>query len=1256
MTGVFRRRTILAGFGALFLAVIVGAVMYARSERAARLVGAKLEARLGMPVRVGSLDLGAAHTTAHELQVFERDASVEAAAPWVTAKHVELDVSAVSAALGRSPSLITLSDAHVTLRFNKDGDLITKLPVSAGDGGGPLPNIRLISGELTLRQDGRPDAVFNGIDLNVCLECGNPTVRGTVRDEAWGTWNVEGLIDTPTQVATMTLKTAAPTAVTPELLSRTPFVNPNAWQAVRLRGTTGAALDMRLDLASEKFTYRMAMTPAATEVDVPSVGLNFHDASGAIVAEGATLTLSGVEGKTAGGTVKLDSKMDFGGNKDVLNFTAHLADVDVTKLPEKWSIPEGIEGRLRAKVNFTVTLLPTGGVTTDGRGEGVVEQAKFRGLPVDPVRITVRPSRRGGFELSRADAPADGVFGLAMFQVPERAAPVQKAEPAAKKKGDPDETKVGIMTQLLRGIAKVVKPADAPKEERAYLTINLSLTDVNVADVLKSLKATLPIRLEGKVTVKLRADIPTEAPGEFAAYRLAGTVSAKRITVEDLALEQITMRLNVRDGKLTIQELTGRFPGRDADAPVGLFTAKGEMTLGKTYPFSAAVKLDKIALERMDDLRDVVPIGVPLDGMAEAEGTAEGTLQPVSVKTKGVAQANKVKVGPFAVTSFSTKWESDDGAIRFKDIFSKMYKGEVTGDFTVPFRTDVDAGGKLKLFKIDLGEISKSLPIPGNVALEGTAGGTLVVRVPPADATGSRPITAEVELKAPTMKLQGFPAEKIKVNARFNAGIAKYKVTGDALGGQFEIAGQYPPPPSAKTGAIVPLLPLPKKAVPDVKPAVEGKKPAPIREEDLTYGMIRLLGVKLSKVTTGAGLQNTLGLLDADIDGLFPLETDAEKRLVGAGRVRATRIRWGDKSVALLGEGTMRLTPTEMRLEDFEVPLENGLARITAILDRTNVDRSRAVVHLSNVPSDTLFFVFPTVAKWVKTSVSGTVSTTLGREWRGSGVLIAKGGTVYKIPIQEARLPIDWVAYPKTQRAEIHLRDMVGTAARGRVTGKAEVTFFPELDDRLSGELKFGNVDVSTIFASAKGVIGSTPVSGTFTFGSERLRTADDLTARLEAKSGEATPFGLPVLAQATPLLGYASGANPSISQGDIKASLAKGVWTVQRVALTGASLDIFAEGTVTTDGRLNLNVAGSTGKLDLGAGVLSRLTALATQFARQPLNPGSLQQAVGILGNFVVYLEVTGTVDTPQYKIQTIRTLREDAIRFFLLRYVPVR
>src|SRR5204863_2758539 len=127
-------------------------------------------------------------------------------------------------------------------------------------------------------------------------------------------------------------------------------------------------------------------------------------------------------------------------------------------------------------------------------------------------------------------------------------------------------------------------------------------------------------------------------------------------------------------------------------------------------------------------------------------------------------------------------------------------------------------------------------------------------------------------------------------------------------GGTFEVAGQYP-----AAGKKDPAKP-------------PEKKEPPKKDAGLDLGRIKLRGMQLSKLWDLVGLKATLGSLDADISGDFPLTTDDEGRLVGTGRLRADRLRFGGKEVAGTGQGLIRLTATELAFDEMTFFVGEGVA------------------------------------------------------------------------------------------------------------------------------------------------------------------------------------------------------------------------------------------------------------------------------------------------------------------------------------------
>src|SRR5207245_411306 len=150
------RRLVLVLIG---LVVVVGigvlaARYYLKSTHVTAQVASRLQEVYGGPVQVEDADIGVTGSSLHGLRLFETDPT-RGQVPWVEVGTIQADISLWDVLRGTAlPHLLTLQDASLTLRFDKDGKLLTQLPPRGGETQ-TLPEIRLEKGRLTLQQEGR---------------------------------------------------------------------------------------------------------------------------------------------------------------------------------------------------------------------------------------------------------------------------------------------------------------------------------------------------------------------------------------------------------------------------------------------------------------------------------------------------------------------------------------------------------------------------------------------------------------------------------------------------------------------------------------------------------------------------------------------------------------------------------------------------------------------------------------------------------------------------------------------------------------------------------------------------------------------------------------------------------------------------------------------------------------------------------------------------------------------------------------------
>ena len=101
----------------------------------------------------------------------------------------------------------------------------------------------------------------------------------------------------------------------------------------------------------------------------------------------------------------------------------------------------------------------------------------------------------------------------------------------------------------------------------------------------------------------------------------------------------------------------------------------------------------------------------------------------------------------------------------------------------------------------------------------------------------------------------------------------------------------------------------------------------------------------------------------------------------------------------------------------------------------------------------------------------------------------------------------------------------------------------------------------------------------------------------------------------------------------------------------SGAKL--FAGGSVSLGGRLDLDVVYNTGNIGPSAPLLRLF--LRDIPAIGPIPVGLIVRVTEALSNRIVRLRVEGTTDRPNVRVNAANLLSENAVRFFVGQYVPL-
>jgi translocation and assembly module TamB len=1287
---------IAVGLVVLIGVLVVGGWFLLRSSLVTNQVAARIQEATGAPVRVEGASVGLRGTSLTGLQFLE-DGAPDGSPPWATVPDVEANLSLPQLARGElSGGTVVLRNATVTLRLDRDDNLVTKLPKIEG-GKMALPVFRVEDAQIIFHREGRPDTVIRRISGTVRSDPDAYHIEGVADDPDWSHWALSGERDR-NNGNTSLLAHCDKVHVTPDKLRSIPFVPVVTWEQVRAQGDTSVDATVRLDSSEDTPHYRITLDPDGPHLEVVAIDLAADDVRGKIEIVDGVVKLSGLRGRGVGGDLAVTGRLDFRGDAADMGFDVTATKLALDKLPAAWRMPIKT-GAMSGHADLRVTV-KNGQVQTAGEGKGTIEGF----LSGPPLQVKML-AEGGGYRFDISNTP--GAHGPNLLP--------------------------GLLAVTLVGLQPPVvattPPANPPAKGPVYndIEINLGLKDVDLAELVQRLNVAVPFKLAGRLTFQVHAHIPMNNAKDLKAYRFNGTVELPWAKLEDLELQEVKARAVYESGVLRLEELSARVPEEGARGPAGP-TLSGTASIGLVPATELMVnlRLDRLPigqvlraipnanaggggvasgeltakaptdairdLTKWDatgrlDARDIRAFGrsaeelsfrlrlergtlavseargrlqgaavggsghlqvtdpyrydarldlppsdlkafqqvapelrsIRLAGHVRADAHAIGTLSPMTVKADGTARVDDVAINDFKLGTLRTRYDLDTERVRLTDLHAELYGGELVGTASLPLESNVAGQVDLQLKKLDTTNLTKDVP-QTPIRLEGDAEGAVHVAIPPAPPGRDREITADVQLRAERLRVQNIPAERLRANVTYRGGSADIKVQGQTLGGTFDFSTQYPPP---SQGTPPPAAPPP-----------QGSGEGQLRIRNIDLG-------RLADAFRMPGLRPLGGRMNLASDFRY---TGPGGEPSGTGQVELTDLSWDDETIIGTLRGEARFRGGEVRLSDLTAQVAGGSLRAVVAYNYRDARRSFLNLALDRADARTLLGPFmddPPIDGPLDIRLRGL----LGTEWHGTAEIVMGRGKLFGVTITDARFPLSW-AVSRRMHGYIRLTDSTAQASMGRVTAKGEYTWGDE--GRLDGLIQFANVDMGEFLSrySQSRVIGGR-ATGRVTLGGRDIRSASDITAAVEATLGRTQASQLPVFRQLTPFILPGRSSNAWFRNGDLRGHLAGGVFRIQRLTLVGDTASVYADGTVTLQERLNLDVIANTKQLGYDPAAL-RLLRLSIP-AVGPIPLAAINEASSYLSNRTVRLTVGGTISAPSIQVNAGRLLTESAVRFFL-------
>jgi hypothetical protein len=750
----------------------------------------------------------------------------------------------------------------------------------------------------------------------------------------------------------------------------------------------------------------------------------------------------------------------------------------------------------------------------------------------------------------------------------------------------------------------LLQPGSARPSETT-LDAAITLRDVDVAALLKQLNVDVPYRLDGKVTVRVTAAVPVGSVTSRKAYRFQGTITSEAFRFEGLEAKGVRADLDYRDGVLTLRELRATLP--TGDGPDGTLSGTAKVEVEPRRDLSATLLLTDVPLDQLARALPAVsiPIAGRLSGRAEFRTAIDTLSDPTTWNGSARVDVRTLSWGTKEAGQLSAKATLTKGVLNLSEANAELFRGRIEGSADVPL-TNSTAGKLAVTFQdIDSAEAIRLFPdFP--VPLTGRISGRVSANASPVRDDKPRVIDANLDLSAKSMTVQGIPAERLTGKVSVVAGSAEYQLEGHSLGGTFDVKGRYPAKP-------------------------DGHEPVRVRLRDLD----------LSRLASGLRAPH-LSPLRGRVNATFDGEPNASE---GNGRVFIESVAWGDRSIGNRFAGTLALRNGVLEMRDFSGDAIGGRLRGRVRFDFRDRRRNYYSFSLDRASGDRLAAFVPSGP------IRGAGEVTLVARGRfGPGAshslsLAVANATLAGFPVTDLRIPIEWTG--DLARGHVSVRGARATVGNGNVTADLQFTF--GIASRVDGVLAFDRLPLRTVIGSAASTFGNGTVRGRFDLKGEGIRSLDDLTGTLNASLNHTSVREVPLINVVSPFLSPFGLLQP-FEAGEVKGRLAKGVFRLERFVLSNPGAHVYADGSITRHGRVDLDLVAVTGQIGPNVGALRLIGLNVPTFGAVPLNLAL--QVTQLLSNRTVRLSVTGTLDAPRVRVNTAALLSDAVIRFFVGQY----
>jgi hypothetical protein len=725
----------------------------------------------------------------------------------------------------------------------------------------------------------------------------------------------------------------------------------------------------------------------------------------------------------------------------------------------------------------------------------------------------------------------------------------------------------------------------------------------------------LPLGFTGRTNGSVHAAAPPGGLLDLAAWRTDAKVALRELALEGSTPLRVDVEVKTAEGVLDVARLTASQTPNGAGKEATL-QASGRMKLTAPFAFRAAMRVADFDLSVLNGLPEQLRPPIDVQGRLATTYEVEGAVAPFSVAAQGAASLADLQLNAAAIDSLEFDFVVDEKALSLDSIAASLDEGQAHGKVSIPLSKNAAGEILLTLEQLDLAHLLAGL-VRLPLRLQGRVDAKVDAQIPAGQLLTVEEWLVEASLDAAEIQADSVPLGHVHAALTSQHEVLKYQVVGETLGGQVMLSGHW-------------------------------HEPNPKHPNGVNEGKLRLEKLQLHRV---GELLRRHGKLDS-LFGTASVQFDYKHNKQsgqpgGAGHVQLDDLRWNDERLADRVRGSIRLVDDRLEIDEMTGELADGELLVHGVTSLGRDQRSALDIELYGADLRKLLFAWPSLAAKSKGMADLELRLYHGRglPWQVHGDLQLHQAEIGDFLVRNLRTPLEISFDPYAWRRELRLHGLVMEVSPGRIAGDIHVVATSQLQLDVKGQIS--SVHLQKLFRhSPSSPKGSGTVTGVFQVSGRNVRSYHDLNGRLQATLRDAQ--GLPAMHQARSYTGGGLSSATRFDDGEVRATLSRGVVRFERLSLSGPKTQVYATGKASLGGKLDMDVTVNTNTLNPAAqGAIS----LATQLSLLVAPPvGLLLEANQFLANQVVHLQVRGTSRSPSIQVRPLPLLGEEAVRFFLM------